>query len=87
MEEDGVVHVPAISRTISEDEYEDLCVMIDPMARSNNYGIGIYVDVLHCFAMTVLFLFIFARLIFNSRKAKFNRIMKILSVRNNFSLE
>ena len=47
MEEDGDVHVPAISRTISEDEYEDLCVMIDPMARSNNYGIDIYVDVLH----------------------------------------
>ena len=48
MEEDGDVHVPAISRSIiSEEEYEDLCLMIDPMARSHNYGIDIYVDVLH----------------------------------------
>ena len=36
MQEDGDVHVPAISTSISEDEYEDLCLMIDPMARSHN---------------------------------------------------
>ena len=37
MVEDGDVHVPAISTSIiSEDEYEDLCLMIDPMARSHN---------------------------------------------------
>ena len=45
MQEDGGVHVPAISTSISEDEYEDLCLMIDPMARSRNYGIDIYLDV------------------------------------------
>ena len=47
MEEDGDVHVPTTSTSISEDEYEDLCLMIDPMARSHNYGIDIYLDVLH----------------------------------------
>ena len=33
MEEDGDVSVPMISTRITEDEYEDLCLMIDPMAR------------------------------------------------------
>ena len=37
MEEDGDVYVPAISMSIiSEDKYEDLCLMIDPIARSHN---------------------------------------------------
>ena len=31
----------------TEDECEDLCLMIDPMARSHNYGTDIYLAVLH----------------------------------------
>ena len=27
--------------------FEDLCLMIDPMATSHNYGIDIYLEVLH----------------------------------------
>ena len=47
MEEDGDVSVPMISTCITEDELEDLCLMIDPMARSHDYGIDIYLEVLH----------------------------------------
>ena len=48
MEEDGDVSVPTISTSITEDESEDLCLMIDPMATSHNYGIAL------CFPVTVL---------------------------------
>ena len=47
MEEDGDVSVPTISTSITEDEFEDLCLMIDPMAMSHNNGIDIYLEVLH----------------------------------------
>eukprot|EP00731_Ephydatia_muelleri_P005074 Em0002g1250a len=47
VEEDGDVSVPTISTSITEDEFEDLCLMIDPMATSHNYGIDIYLEVLH----------------------------------------
>ena len=47
VEEDGDVSVPTISASITEDEFEDLCLMIDPMARSHNFGIDIYLEVLH----------------------------------------
>ena len=47
MKEDGDVSVPTISTSITEDEFEDLCLMIDPMATSHNYGIDIYLEVLH----------------------------------------
>ena len=33
MEEDGDLSVPMMSTSISEDEFEDLCLMIDLMAR------------------------------------------------------
>ena len=46
MDEDGDVSVPMISASITEDEFEDLCLMIDPMARSHNFGIDIYLEVL-----------------------------------------
>ena len=47
MEEDGDVSIPTISTSITEDEFEDLCLMIDPKATSHNYGIDIYFEVLH----------------------------------------
>ena len=55
MEEDGDVSVPTISTSITEDEFEDLCLMIDPMA------IRVIIMELHlfrssalCFPVTVL---------------------------------
>ena len=40
------VSVLTISTSITENEFEDLCLMIDPMATSHNYGIYIYLEVL-----------------------------------------
>ena len=48
VEEDGDISVPTISTCITEDELvHDLCLMIDPMARSHDYVIDVYLEVLH----------------------------------------
>ena len=43
--EDAIV-VPRVNHGISSSDYYDLCLAIDPLEHSSNYGIDIYLRVL-----------------------------------------
>ena len=45
--EDAIV-VPRVNHGISSSDYYDLCLAIDPLEHSSNYGIDIYLHVLDC---------------------------------------
>lgn len=45
-EPDGIVSLPETENHLSDEIYNDLINLIDPLRESNNYGIDIFLDVL-----------------------------------------